>query len=123
MVNYPPANFDANLEYIVTMILNLTLSHPLALALSQSFVKTFDDFQTIDIDDVHEFRYNTTTDPKDTPGTKIHLHRSSKRSNVWFAMLVSRKNQTTRIAIPQPYGTLIHTLNGVEMVTLRTLQH
>jgi hypothetical protein len=43
------------------------------LALSQSFVNTFDDFWTIDIDDVHEFRYNMTTDPPDTPGTKLHL--------------------------------------------------
>jgi hypothetical protein len=39
MVNYLPASFDANLEYIVMVILNLTLNHPLALALSQSFVK------------------------------------------------------------------------------------
>jgi hypothetical protein len=49
------------------------LAHPLALALSQSFVNTFDDFWTIDIDDVHEFRYNMTTDPPSTPGTKLHV--------------------------------------------------
>jgi hypothetical protein len=70
---YPPVNFDANLEHIVTVILNPTLAHPLALALSQSFVNTFDDFRTIDIDDVHEFRYNVTTDPPSTPGTKLHV--------------------------------------------------
>jgi hypothetical protein len=58
--SYPPPNFDANLEHIVTVILKLTLAYALALALSQSFVNTFDDFRTIDIDDVHEFRYNTT---------------------------------------------------------------
>jgi hypothetical protein len=61
MVNYSPANFDAELEHIVTVILKLPLANPLALALSQSFVNTFDDFRTIDIDDVHEFRYNMTT--------------------------------------------------------------
>jgi hypothetical protein len=55
------------------VILNFPLTNPFALALSQSFVNTFDDFRTVDIDDVHEFRYNTTTDPQDTPGTKIHL--------------------------------------------------
>jgi hypothetical protein len=73
MANYSPANFDANLEHIVTMILKLPLAHPLALALSQSFVNTFDDFQTIDIDDVHEFRYNMTTDPVHTPGIKLYV--------------------------------------------------
>jgi hypothetical protein len=60
MANYSPANFDVNLEHIVTVILKLSLAHPLALALSQSFVNIFDDFWTIDIDDVHEFRYNMT---------------------------------------------------------------
>jgi hypothetical protein len=72
MVSYPPPNFDANLEHIIMVILNLSLTHPLALALSQLFVNNFDDFRTIDIDDVHEFRYNTTTDPLNTPGIKIH---------------------------------------------------
>jgi hypothetical protein len=57
MAHYSPTNFDANLEHIVTIILKLPLAHPLALALSQSFLNTFDDFRTIDIDDVHEI-YN-----------------------------------------------------------------
>jgi hypothetical protein len=73
MVNYPPPNLDTDLEHIVTVILNLALTHPLASALSQSFVNTFDDFRTIDIDDVHEFRYNSANDPPNSPGTKIHL--------------------------------------------------
>jgi hypothetical protein len=123
MANFPPPNFDANLEHIVVVILKLPLAHPLALALSQSFVNTFDDFRTIDIDDVHDFRYNMTTDPANTPGTKLHVTIVKKISNVWLAMLVSRKNQRTQIAIPQTYGILIYTLNGVEMVTLRTLHH
>jgi hypothetical protein len=61
MATYSPANFDAILEHIVTVILKLTLTHPLALALSQSFVNTYDDFRTININDVHEFRYNMTS--------------------------------------------------------------
>jgi hypothetical protein len=73
MANYSPANFDVHLENIVTVILKFSLAHPLVLALSQSFVNTLDDFQTIDIDDVHDFRYNTTTDPANTPGTKLHV--------------------------------------------------
>jgi hypothetical protein len=73
MGHYSPANFDTNLEHIITVILKLPLAHPLALASSQSFVDTFDDFWTIDIDDVHEFRYNMTTDPVNTPGTKLHI--------------------------------------------------
>jgi hypothetical protein len=70
---YPPANFDAILEHIVTVILKLTLTHPLALALSQSFVNTFDDSCTIDINDIHEFRYNMTSVPLSTPGIKLHV--------------------------------------------------
>jgi hypothetical protein len=75
MATYPPANFDSNLEHIVTVILNLPLTHPLALALSQSFVNTFDDFRTIDIEDVvHDFRYNMTSVPLTTPGIKLHVN-------------------------------------------------
>jgi hypothetical protein len=70
---YPPVTFDANLEHIVTVILNLTLAHPLALAISQSFVNPFDDFRTIDINDVHEFRYNMTSALLSTPGIKLHV--------------------------------------------------
>jgi hypothetical protein len=73
MATYPPANFDANLEHIVMVILKLPPTHPLALALSQSFVNTSDDFRTIDIDDVHEFRYNMTSGPLSTPGIKLHV--------------------------------------------------
>jgi hypothetical protein len=73
MVSYPPVNFDVNLEHIVTVILKLSLAYPLALVLCQSFVNTFDDFRTIDIDDIHEFRYNMTSDPPSTPGTKLHV--------------------------------------------------
>jgi hypothetical protein len=73
MVNYSPPNLDSNLEHIVTVILNLAMTHPLALGLSQSFVNTFDDFRTIDIHDVHEFRYNLPNEPPEHPGIKLHL--------------------------------------------------
>jgi hypothetical protein len=66
------ANFDANLEHVVTQILKHPLTHPIALALSQSYVPSFDDFQTIDVDDVHELKYTMANVPKD-PGTKLHL--------------------------------------------------
>jgi hypothetical protein len=119
MANYSPANFDAELEHIVTVILKLPLAHPLALALSQSFVNTFDDFRTIDIDDVHEFRYNMTTDPPDTPGTKLHVTVVKKIQRMVSYARFKEDNKD----LPQKYGILIYTLNGVEMVTLITLHH
>jgi hypothetical protein len=61
------------MEHIITVILKLTLTHPLALTLSQSFVNTSDDFRTIDINDVHEFRYNMTSVLLSTPGIKLHV--------------------------------------------------
>jgi hypothetical protein len=72
MVNFPPPNLDTNLEHIVTVILDLAITHPLALGLSQSYINTFDDFWTIEINDVHEFRYNLSNDPPEHPGTKLH---------------------------------------------------
>jgi hypothetical protein len=90
MVNYPPPNLDTDLEHIVTVILNLALTHPLALALSQSFVNTFDD-------DVHEFRYNTANDPPDTPGTNIHLQvvKKIQRMVCYAGLLCSLQGRCT----------------------------
>jgi hypothetical protein len=59
------------------VILKLALTHPLALALSQSYVQTFDDFRTIDVDDVHEFKYTLATDPKDHQGTTYGRQENS----------------------------------------------
>jgi hypothetical protein len=70
--NFPPPNLETHLEHVVTVILDLALTHILALGLSQSYINTFDDFRTIDIDDVHEFRYNLANDRKEYPGTKLH---------------------------------------------------
>jgi hypothetical protein len=72
MVNFPPPNLDTNLEHIVTVILDLAITHTLAFGLSQSYINTFDDFRTIEINDVHEFRYNLPNDPLEHPGTKLH---------------------------------------------------
>jgi hypothetical protein len=65
-------NFDPDLEHIVTKILKFTLIHTTTLALSQSYIQTFDDFQTIDVDDVHEFTLTTSTDPNAPADTKLH---------------------------------------------------
>jgi hypothetical protein len=58
IVNFPSPNLDADLEHIVTVILNLAITHTLALGLSQSYINTFDDFRTIEINDVHEGTLN-----------------------------------------------------------------
>jgi hypothetical protein len=62
---------DAKLEYVVINILGFTLTHPVGLALPQSYVTTFDEFHTIDVDDVHEFQYSTTN--KASPDKKLHF--------------------------------------------------
>jgi hypothetical protein len=62
---------DARLEYVIINILGFTLTHPVGLALPQSYVTTFDEFRTIDVDDVYEFQYSTT--PKAPPDTKLHF--------------------------------------------------
>jgi hypothetical protein len=123
MSSYFPPNFDTNLENIVVVILKLTLTHPLALALSQSFVNTFDDFRTIDIYDVHDFRYNNmTTDPANTPGIKLHITVVKKIQRMVGYACFKEESKDTDCNTPDVWK-LIYTLNGVEMVTLRTLHH
>jgi hypothetical protein len=63
------ASPDAHLEYVIMHILGFTLTHPVGLALPQSYITTFDEFRTIDVDDVYEFQYSTT--PKASPDTKL----------------------------------------------------
>jgi hypothetical protein len=108
MVSYPPPNFDANLEHIVMVILKLPLTHPLALALSQSFINTFDDFWTIDIDDVHEFRYNMTTDPANTPGTKLHVTVVKKIQHMVCYACFKEESKDTDCATPDVWDTDIY---------------
>jgi hypothetical protein len=108
MANYSPANFDVNLEHIVMVILKIFLAHPLALALSQSFVNTFDDFRTIDIDDVHEFRYNMTTDPPNTPGTKLHVTIVKKIQRMVSYARYKEDNKDTDCDTPDVWDTDIY---------------
>jgi hypothetical protein len=58
---------------MVTKILKQPLAHPLAMALSQSYVQTFDDFRTIDVDDVHKFKYTISTVLNAPADTKLHF--------------------------------------------------
>jgi hypothetical protein len=66
------ASPDAHLEYVIIHILGFTLTHPVGLALPQSYITMFDDLCTIDVDDAYEFQYSTT--PKGSPDTKLHNH-------------------------------------------------
>jgi hypothetical protein len=65
------ASPDANLEYLIKHIMGFTLTHPVGLALPQSYVTTFDEFRTIDVDDVYKFQYSST--PKASPDIKLHF--------------------------------------------------
>jgi hypothetical protein len=65
------ASPDANLEYLIIHIMGFTLTQPVGLALPQSYVTMFDEFHTIDVDDVYEFQYSST--PKVSPDTKLHF--------------------------------------------------
>jgi hypothetical protein len=63
-------NFDAALEHFVMHILKVKLIHPIAYALDQAFINTFDEFRTIDTVDVHTFTYKL---PNDTNKTLLHM--------------------------------------------------
>jgi hypothetical protein len=108
MANYPPPNFDANLDHIVVVILKLPLAHPLALALSQSFINTFDDFWTIDIDEVHDFRYNMTTDPENTPCTKLHVTVVKKIQRMVSYARFKEESKDTDCDTPDVWDTDIY---------------
>jgi hypothetical protein len=55
--NTKMATFDASLKYLVKSILKHNLTDPLAVALYEACVKTFDQFRMIDVNDVHLFTY------------------------------------------------------------------
>jgi hypothetical protein len=57
------ASPDANLEHLII--------HIIGLALPQSYVTTFDEFRTFDVDDVYEFQYSSM--PKVSPDTKLQF--------------------------------------------------
>jgi hypothetical protein len=108
MATHPPAKFDSNLEHIVTVILNLPLTHPLASALSQSFVNTFDDFRTIDIEDVHDFRYNMTSVPLTTPGMKLHVTVVKKIQRMVSYALYKEENSHADCDTPLSWDTDVY---------------
>jgi hypothetical protein len=65
------ASPDAYLEFLIIDLMGFTLTHPVGLALPQSYVTTFDEFCTIDVDDVYEFQYSSTL--KGKPDEKLHF--------------------------------------------------
>jgi hypothetical protein len=84
------------------------LTHPLALALSQSFVNTFDDFRTINIDDFHEFRYNMTSVPLSTPGIKLHVTAVKKIQRMVSYARYKEDNKDPDCNIPDVWDTDVY---------------
>jgi hypothetical protein len=48
------ASPDQDLEFVIIDIMGFTLTHPVGLALPQSYVLTFEEFRSIEVNDVHE---------------------------------------------------------------------
>jgi alanine racemase len=65
------ASPDQDLEFVIIDIMGFTLTHPVGLALPQSYVLTFEEFRSIDVDDVYEFTY--TDKANANPDTKLHF--------------------------------------------------
>jgi hypothetical protein len=103
------ASLDANLEHLIINIMGFTLTHPVGLVLPQSYVTTFDEFHTIDVDDVYKFQYSST--PK---VYQIQNYTSclSSKFNVIFIMLASRKAWMIYNPMIQTYGARLSTLHG-----------
>jgi hypothetical protein len=54
------ASFDSGLKHLVVDIIKYKITHPLAMALDQAFVSTFNEFHSIEIADVNEFTYKAS---------------------------------------------------------------
>jgi hypothetical protein len=54
------ASFDLDLEHLVLDIMKYDLNHPLAIALEQAFIITFDEFCSIEIADVNDYTIEDT---------------------------------------------------------------
>jgi hypothetical protein len=65
------ASPDQYLEFVIINLMGFTLTHPVGLVLPQSHVMTFDEFRSIDVDDVYEFTYTEKLNTK--PDTKLHF--------------------------------------------------
>jgi hypothetical protein len=66
------ASPDQDLEFVIIDIMGFTLAHPVGLALPQSYVVTFEEFRSIDVNDVYEFTYTDKTS-NGIPNTKLHF--------------------------------------------------
>jgi hypothetical protein len=65
------ASPDQDLEFVIIDIMGFTLTHPVGLAVPQSYVMMFEEFRSIDVDDVYEFTY--TNKANANPDTKLHF--------------------------------------------------
>jgi hypothetical protein len=55
------ATFDVDLEYLVVHIMKYDLKHPLAIALQEAYITTFDEFRSIEVADVGDYTIEDTT--------------------------------------------------------------
>jgi hypothetical protein len=55
------ASFDTDLEHLVLDIMRYDLKHPLATALEQAYITTFDEFRSIEVADVGNYTICDTT--------------------------------------------------------------
>jgi hypothetical protein len=55
------ASFDLDLEYLVIHVMKYNLKHPLAIALQEAYITTFDEFHSIEIADVSDYTIQDTT--------------------------------------------------------------
>jgi hypothetical protein len=68
-------SFDSDLEYMVRYIMKYELADPVALALEQAYVKTFEQFCTVQIGDVSNFTLKMSAGD-----TLIKLHQNLVKS-------------------------------------------
>jgi len=66
-------NFNAKLKHLVKEILKYPLTHHVSLALDQSYINTFHEFRTIDVDNVYTFTYKEASAKPDAAPSKLHL--------------------------------------------------
>jgi hypothetical protein len=62
------ASFDPDLEHLVVDFMKYDLNHPLALALQQAYITTFDEFRSIEIADVSDYTLEDSNQVK----SKLH---------------------------------------------------
>jgi hypothetical protein len=63
------ASFDSDLEHLVVDIMKYVLTHPVAIALQEAYITTFDEFRSIEVADVGDY---TIQDPNTKDKSKLH---------------------------------------------------